>query len=224
MRTPRQFRRAGQEVTIVSLAVFLFFVILHYLRRLGNPIAEIAFPILFNSVALTSVILIGLSFLIGPLARFWPETWIPRLPLRKHYGVLGFFLAAIHVLWALAIMTPAQYPDLYEQSGELSATGNLSMLFGIVSFVILAGISVTSLPSMEERMSRRAWLLAQRTGYIALLAATAHFSVIKWRGWLDPAHWTYYLPPGTFVAFVFVAFVFVLRLLVLFFPLREPGE
>ncbi len=207
--TETRWKRALLAIGVV----FLLFVLQHYFRRFGQPIETIYFTILFDSIALTGVVLIGLSYLLGPLARLWPGKWETALPLRKHFGLAGLGFVVLHILLALTIFNPNYYPKFFSETGKLSAIGELSILAGGIGFVLFLVVATTSIPSVAERMQGKNWLMAQRIGLMALIISTVHFAILKWRGWFDLSQWYNGIPSGTFVTTLFVVFVFVTRLI-----------
>lgn len=198
----------------VTAAVLIFFVLQHYFRRFGQPIEKIYFSILFNSIALTGLTMIAASYLIGPLARLWPVKWIKYRDIRKQFGLIGLAFVAFHVFLALTVLAPAYYPKIFSEGGKLSELGQISMLTGVLGFVIFIILAITSLPSVATNMTERGWLFVQRSGLIAIILSVLHFAVFKWRGWFDWNNWNNNIPPGTFVATVFVALVFLIRAIV----------
>jgi DMSO/TMAO reductase YedYZ heme-binding membrane subunit len=212
-----------RHVLRVAGAVMIFSVVWLYLRRFGAPIADVYVKLLFASVPVTGIVLIGASFVIGPLAHFWPGRWASYLPLRKHYGLLGIFFVSFHVFWALARLTPAHYPQFFGAGDAFTAAAELSMLAGVASLMLFAIDGVISIPSVEERMRRESWRAAQRLGYLALALAMLHFLLLKWKGWIAIGLWPYALPPLSLLLFVFLLLVFALRVAALLSPGTSGG-
>src|SRR3989338_7892142 len=114
------------------------------------------------ALALAAVMLIALSYDLGPLARFWPGVFVRELPTRKYFGLFGFGLAAMHVIISLLIFSPAYYPKFFAESGKLNMTGELSLLFGVLAFFIFLAAALTSIPSIASSMGGRQWQAVQR--------------------------------------------------------------
>ena len=195
----------------ITAVVFIIFLLQYYFRRFGAPIETIYFTILFDSIALTGLVMIAMSYLVGPLARLWPERWTKHLGLRKPFGLIGLVFIVFHVILALIVLNPAYYPKIFIESNKLSQLGEISMLAGVMALMILLIIFVTSLPSVAGNMSEREWSVIQKTGLIVIILSILHFVVFKWSGWFDLGHWNNNIPPGTLVATIFVMFVFVIR-------------
>ena len=93
----------------------------------------------------TAVILIGLSFFLGPAVRLSKKI-AGVLYLRKYLGVLGFGVAAFHAIISLGLFEKSFYAD-----------NQASFLFGALSFLIFAAVSVTSIPSVEKSLHPKQW-------------------------------------------------------------------
>ncbi len=208
------------EVIRVGVFIFLFSAAWLYLRRFGAPLEEVYVKLLFASLPVTGVFLIGMSFAIGPLARFFPAYWAPRLPLRKQYGLGGFFLVAAHVLWGIVRLSPAYIFSLF---GNILGTQDvvaISMILGFIGFLLFFFPAAASLSWISKRITPNMWRILQRIGYLAFALGIAHFTLLKWEGWTAFSSWPYGLPPLSLLLFVFVVAVFAVRACALFLPKR----
>ena len=217
-------RQSGWKWTIiiflVSFAIIFSYSILRYNVFKGVPADQIPLYIFNKAISLTSVLLIGLSFLLGPLARFWGKIE-PKLYMRKYLGVFGFGLASIHGVISSLIFNSAYYPKFFAESGKLNLTGEMSMLFGILSIFVFSAVAVTSLPSVESLMHPKQWKFVQRLGYIALILTLLHVAVMGWEGWLNTATWPGGLLPISLLASLIIILVLVMRIIVLILPKRK---
>src|SRR3989338_4393633 len=153
--------------SIALFAVILGYALLRYNIIKGVPWSDLPLFISNKAIALYAVVFIALSFIIGPLIKFWTGTFIRFQPLRKYFGLLGFGFASIHALISLLIFTPQYYPKFFSETGKLDLIGELSMLFGIIGFFIFLVVAISDIPSVEESMKFEHWLEVQRTGYLA---------------------------------------------------------
>ena len=178
------------------------------------------FPLFISNkaIALASVAFIALSYMLGPLARFWPQTMVPLLPARKFFGLLGFGLGAVHGLMSLLLFTPANYPKFFLADGTLNVTGELSMVFGIFSLLIFTAVALTSLPSIAASLKVDQWQFVQRLGYAGLTLVLLHVITMGLEGWLKPATWPGRLLPISLVAAIIIAAALLLRIIVLISP------
>ncbi len=171
--------------------------------------------------AVTSAVLIGLSYLMGPLAHFWPKAFGPKVRYRKYFGLFGFGTASIHAFISLLLFNPAYYPRFFLETGKLTFAGELSMLFGVLALFVFAIPAVTSLHEVMERLGGRNWLLSQRIGYIAYVLVLLHVAVMGWRGWLNSANWPGGLVPLSLISSVVIMAILLIRLLVIIAPVRK---
>jgi DMSO/TMAO reductase YedYZ heme-binding membrane subunit len=201
---------------MLAAIVFVLFSLLLFARRFDYDLF-----IANKAVASAAVVLIGIAFLIGPLAKFWSRKWVPRLYLRKHTGVVGFMMAVLHAVLSLMMLNGAYYPRLFEDTGRLTQAGEVSMVLGTIALLIFVIPAVTSLTPVEHSMKRTEWKRLQRTAYIAYVLVFFHIFVIKWQGWIAPANWLNGLPPASLVAAAFIVFVLSMRAAALVSHIRK---
>ncbi|TSC75874.1 MAG: hypothetical protein G01um101430_44 [Parcubacteria group bacterium Gr01-1014_30] len=191
--------REWKNAILAGFVIFLFSAAWLYLRRWGAPLSEVYVKLSFSGVAVSGTALIAMAYLFGSMAHFWPETWEAKKGLRKYYGLFGFYLIVLHSTWGFLYL----YPSFVD----------LPFILGILAFLVFSVVAFASLSFVAERMATSVWLFVQRLGYLALLLATVHFALLKWRGWLAFSSWPYFLPPLSLLLFIFVTFVFIMRIL-----------
>ena len=209
----------NRQVFITFLLTFflvLGYAILRYIVIKGESIEHIPLYFSNKAFATTSVVLIGLSFVLGPLSKFWPNSFKKYLTLRKYFGVFGFGIGALHAFTTLLMFNPNYYPRMFDKAGKLTAQGELSMLFGILALFVFSAVAITSFPSIEEKMDKGKWLMIQRVGYLAYFFVMLHLVFMGYRGWLNPKTWPGGLWPISLISFLIVLFVFVLRFMAIF--------
>ncbi len=209
--------------SILVIALALLYAVVRY--NVLKGVAWEHFPLyIFNKgIALSSVMLIALSYSIGPLSRFQPRTFSSMLSLRKYFGLLGFGLASMHAFMSLLIFNQSYFPKFFEQSGQLNLTGELSMLFGVVALFIFSIVAISSLPSVEKSLEPKHWLTIQRLGYSAFALVMLHVFVMGSEGWLKPSGWPGGLLPISLVAFIIIALTLLLRIAIILFSKNKPS-
>ena len=162
------------------------------------------FPLFIGNKAcsLAAVFFVAASYSIGKTLRVYNDDPGKRLILIKLCGLMGFSLAAIHALMAMLLFSPVYYPKFFDEAGKMNLTGELSMVFGVVSLWCLAITAITSLPFMYDAVGADRWQRGQRMGYFSLTLAAGHVLVMGLSGWLATAGWPGNLPPISMVAFV----------------------
>src|SRR3989338_6248054 len=220
---------------LLALVAFLVAAGYLWLRRWGAPLYTVLYKISFAGLATAGTFLLAYSYGIGPFARFFPRLFVSELSMRKYYGLLGYFLIVVHVVWALATFGPKRYPRLFVE-GEFTTITIVSLILGVTAFALFSIVAFTSMQRIATNMSTDAWKTTQRVGYLGLLVALVHFTVLKYKGWLAIATWPslpvdYFsflsfvsLPPLSLLLFVFIVGVFLLRGLAIVCPGQLPGK
>lgn len=211
------WRKTTTITAIVFLASLVYAVVRYHIVR-TVPLDHLPLYTVNKAIAMSATIIIGLSYVLGPLARFFPKTFVPHLPLRKDLGITGFAVAAVHAVISLLLFGKAYYPRFFLNDGKLTMAGEFSMLFGILAFMVFASICVTSLPDMEKRLHPAQWKLAQRMGYIAYVFVLLHAAIMGYRGWFQADAWQYGMASITLISSLFIILVLLLRLIVIAFP------
>ncbi len=218
-------RQSGWKWTIIifliSFAIIFSYSIVRYNVFKGVPIDQIPLYIFNKAISLTSVVIIGLSFLLGPLARFSAKKIAGTLYMRKYLGVFGFGLASMHGIISLLLFNSSYYPKLFFDTGKLKLTGELSILFGILSIFVFSAVAITSLPSIEKLLHPKQWKFVQRLGYIGLVLTLFHVAVMGWEGWLNTSGWPGGLLPISMIAALIIIFVLILRVIVIILPKKK---
>lgn len=221
----RQGWKNATIIFFITFALTFAYAIIRYNVVRNVPIDQIPLYITNKSVALTATILIGLSFLLGPLTRFWPKKFEHQLYLRKYLGVFGFSIAALHAIMSLMLFSSSYYPKYFDTvTGKMTLGGESAVLFGILAFLIFSAIAVTSLPSVEEKMQPAQWKSVQRLGYLAFFFVLLHVAVLGYKGWLNSESYSYGLISISLITALFIIFVLVMRAIVTLLPTRKQNE
>lgn len=206
-------------LTVIALSFTYAFIRYNIVRNV--PFDNFPLYIANKSIAVSTTILIGMSFLLGPLARFWPSIFAPYLYLRKHLGIIGFALASFHAIVSLVLLSPAYYSKLFTAGGKFNLMGESSLLFGILSFLIFFAIFITSLPAIEAQMKSDQWKIVQRLGYLAYFFVLMHVAIMGFQGWFNADSWKFGLISISLISAMFIIFVLIMRLLVIAFPSKK---
>ena len=211
-------------VVPVSILVLTFtYAVVRYNIIKGTPWTDLPLFVSNKAISLSAVMCIALSYMLGSLARFWPNIFAGTLQLRKSLGLTGFGLASLHTVMSLLLFTPAYYPAFFAESGKLSLVGNLSMLFGVLAFFVFTFVAIASAPGVEATLKRDQWLTLQRIGYLGLILVLAHVGYMGFSGWLKPEGWPGGLLPISLITVIIIMFTLLLKATALMFPQqRKP--
>jgi len=186
----------------VVFGVSLAYAIVRY--HFAGDVAWRHFPlfILNKATSLAAVIFVACSYLIGKIIHWHDDDRALRLVVIKFCGLMGFFLAAVHAFFSLALLSPAYYAKYFDDGGRFNLQGELALAVGVIALFFLLSPAVTTLPMMPKALGGWRWKRSQRAGYVALVLVVVHLVVFGWKGWLAPQGWHGGLPPISLVAVV----------------------
>lgn len=177
-----------------------------------GPVVESKIPLYISNKAISwsSVLLIAGSFAMGPLARITPRCQ-SLLGYRQALGLIGLWLATLHILVSLPILNMLYYVSFFNLDGTLKATSELSMLAGAVAWMLLLPPAVVSLSSIAAAIPAVTWQRMQRLGLLALIVTFGHVAWLGWKGWFEPETWYGGLPPITLLSCAVILVLVLLR-------------
>jgi len=202
---------AGSIITIV-LIFGLAYAIVRY--HIAGPVPWKDFPffILNKGISLSAFLLLTLNFGLGPLNNLGakvPEGW---LNARKALGMTGFLLVLIHALMSFMLFSPSVYGKFFEADGTLTLLAGISMLGGVLAFVVLWGYNMSFQTFLREDRAFIQFITSRKFLLFALLLGGVHLIFMGYEGWLNPAGWHGGLPPVSLVAFTFGTIGYVINL------------
>ena len=172
-----------------------------FVKVLNKPLCMTAITVLAATFLASSVAAIFQIFYGTKHIRFpkWLDKW---LKTRKQMGIIAFTLVVIHVIMSVLIMSPTYLSSWY-QSTTITIPGNLThdiqlpiktwmvwkgeaaCLVGILSFICLCFIAVSTLPSVADSLNWKEWTFIQsKIGHIALFLALSHACIMGAPGWV----------------------------------------
>lgn len=168
--------------------------------------------IINKSLASTSLLLLGIVLLLGPLSRLYGrfDKWINY---RKELGILAFFLGAVHVYLSMFPLARRGPFGLYQSRPIIAFSGLLGLL-------IMAALFVVSFEKIKSKIDIAKWWRSQYIGVrVAAMAVLLHMTLFKYSEWLKwlggeidrklaQPGW----PPASLLAAVFSGFVLLVRL------------
>ena len=188
---------------VISAIVILAFAWYYFIFR--------AFPVnmgFLNAVtAFSATIILSLSFFMGPLANI--VHWFkPYLHDRKEYGLIGYSLAAIHLLLAILVMLEPGREFVFADIG--------SIVFAGMAFVIFTIMAFTSTNKWVTSLGYDNWKMLQRTGYIALASVAAHIVLLEEGVFLKRE--------TGIIVIDFILLILILRIILLFLGIRSKEK
>ncbi len=202
---------AGSIITI-ALIFGLAYAVLRYHIVGAVPWKDFPFFILNKGISLSAFILLTLNFGLGPLNNLGVKVPVGWLNARKAMGMTGFLLVLIHVLISFMLFNPSVYGKFFEADGTLTLLAGLSMLGGVLAFVVLWAYNLSFQTFLREDQAFIRFITSRNFLLFAMILAGAHIVFMGYEGWLNPSGWQGGIPPVSLVAFAFFATGYVVNL------------
>lgn len=197
----------------ISIAITIGFFYQYAVVRYGVA----GLSSLNKSLATSTLVLLGIVLLLGPLARMF-SVFDRAFKYRKEFGVLTFYTGAAHVYLSMFTLARRGPWGLY-------VSQPVAAYAGLVALIIMFFLLVISLRAIELTFGTKLWWRLQNWGArIAFLLIAIHLTALKVSGWVSwlrtrgagipqgvPS-----LPPLALLGAVFAAFVVIVRLSELF--------
>jgi len=143
MNKSSQSKNSAGTIIALTCIFSVSYAILRYHIVGPIPWKDLPFFTLNKGIALSAFILLTFNFSFGPLKNLGIKISDGLLNARRALGMTGFLLVLIHALMSFMIFNPAVYGKFFQSNGTLTLIAGLSMLGGIVAFVILWGYNLS---------------------------------------------------------------------------------
>ena len=207
-----QNKNAAASLITGVLILSISYAVLRY--HLAGPVPWKDFPffILNKGFSLAAFVLIACNFGFGPLKNLGvpvPDSW---LAARKAVGMTGFLLVLIHALMSFLLFKPAVYGNFFAADGTLTLLAGLSMLAGVLAFVVLWAYNLSFQTFLREDKAFISFITSRRFLLVAFVLGGAHLLFMGYAGWMKPEDWHGGLPPVSLVAFAVFAMAYIVNL------------
>jgi DMSO/TMAO reductase YedYZ heme-binding membrane subunit len=196
-------KNASGRIILISAVLCFSYAILRYHIAGDVPWNDLPFFIFNKGIALTAFVLLTFNFTLGPLNNLGIKVGERWLQARKALGMTGFLLVLIHALISFMIFKPTIFGKFFVEDGSLTLNAGISMLAGILGFVVLWGLNLSFQTQLREDKSFIKFITSRKFMLGALLLGGIHVFFMGIEGWKNPADWNGGLPPISLIAFVF---------------------
>ena len=193
---------AGRIIAIVLLFSIGYAIVRYHIAG-TVPWKDLPFFILNKGISLAAFILLTFNFGFGPLNNLGVRVPLSWLNARRALGMTGFLLVLIHVLMSFMLFKPAVYAKFFATDGTLTLLAGLSMLGGILAFVVLWAYNMSFQTHLREDKKFIAFITSRTFLIWAMLLGGIHLAAMGYQGWIEPAGWQSGLPPISLVAISF---------------------
>lgn len=211
--TDKPSRNAGGAIIGITMLIALGYAVLRYHIFGGVPWKDLPLFILNKGIALGAFVLIAFNFSFGPAKNLGipiPEAW---LNARKALAMSGFLLVMVHALMSFLLFSPAIYSKFFEADGSLTGVAGISMLAGILSFVVLWVFNFSFQTQLRKDKAIIGFITSRRFLLWTFLLGGVHVFFMGNQGWIKPSDWHGGLPPISLLAFVFFVSGYLINLL-----------
>jgi metalloreductase STEAP3 len=230
------------------LFVFTFYYFFpkkpHTLQQYLKNVSSLA--ILNKSLGYTALQLLAFVYLGSVIAGFFQlksGTKYKRFPYlldaylrtRKQFGLWAFLFACIHVIASLLTVNPSYQSEWFKTTsvnlngynhvifGKMRFVIEVAMLFGILGFILMSLVALTSINSIATSLNWSEWRFVQtKIGLSALFAALMHDFFMYWRIYIDKDEKNfstlYMWTRVKLIAIYFPLLVLILRFIFAYFP------
>ena len=201
-QNPHALNSAGRLIAAAMLFGIGYAVVRYHVAG-GVPWKDLPFFILNKGISLSAFILLVGNFSLGPMNNMGisvPEGW---LNARKAMGMTGFLLVLIHALMSFMLFNANIYGKFFLDNGTLTLLAGISMLAGVLAFVVLWAYNLSFQTFLREDTAFIGFITSRRFLLVAMIFGGAHLFFMGYEGWLKPSGWHGGMPPVSLVAFTF---------------------
>ncbi|RMH71098.1 MAG: hypothetical protein D6675_07610 [Gemmatimonadetes bacterium] len=204
--------RTPYRITGGLLLLTTVYAVLRYHIFKGVEWSHFPLYTLNKSISWTAVMLLCGALLARPFTGQHVVSESTR-HIRKSLAFNGFALTVLHLIISIILLKPAYYPQFFEAGNypPFSASSEWMLLSGLLGFFLLALVALTSLPSIQDRLTTAQWKQWQRLSLWGLLLTLIHVTIMGLSGWIGIAHWPGKLPPISLISAFTISGMFFLR-------------
>jgi DMSO/TMAO reductase YedYZ heme-binding membrane subunit len=206
-------KNSATSIIVMALVFGIAYAVVRYHIVGSVPWKDFPFFILNKGISLSAFVLLALNFGLGPLNNLGVKVSDGWLNARKALGMTGFLLVLIHALMSFMLFSPTVYGKFFEADGTLTLLAGLSMLAGVLAFVVLWGYNMSFQTFLREDKAFIQFITSRKFMLFALLLGAAHVFFMGYEGWLNPDDWHGGLPPVSLVAFAVFAINYLANLM-----------
>jgi DMSO/TMAO reductase YedYZ heme-binding membrane subunit len=205
-------RNSAVCIIAAIFALSIGYAVLRYHIVGSVPWADFPLFILNKGLCPAAYVLLTMNFTLGPLNNLGAPVSQGWLNARKAMGMTGFLLVMVHALMSFLLFRPAVYSKFFTDDETLTLLAGLSMLAGVMAFVVLWAYNMTFQTFLREDKAFVQFITSRKFMLFALLLGAAHLFFMGYEGWLMPAGWPGGLPPISLAAFAFFSTGYVINL------------
>lgn len=190
----------------------LYIVFIYFVKTTAYRWDQIFVKVLNKPLCMTAITVFACTYLPSSFACAFQlyygtkhiqfPAWLNRwLLARKQLGLIAFILVCVHVIMSLLILSPTYLSSWFQsttiiipgnRTGDIKIPiktwmvwkGEAACLLGILAFVCMCIIAVSTFPSVTRTLNWREWRFVQsQLGHVTLFLSICHVVVMGAPGW-----------------------------------------
>lgn len=191
---------------------YLYIVYIYFVERSAFSWEQIFIKVSNKPLCMTAITVLSATYLPSSIASmfqifygtkhmrfpYWFDKWLKS---RKQLGILAFILVTVHVIISVLLMSPTYWRSWYHpikivvsknltEDLELPMVtwmiwkGEAACLTGILAFLCLCILAVTTIPSVADTLNWKEWQFIQsKLGHVSLFLSIVHVVIMGAPGW-----------------------------------------
>ncbi|PWJ41778.1 hypothetical protein [Sediminitomix flava] len=208
----RKEKSKATEIIIISCFISIAYAIIRY-HILGEILwKDLPIYILNKGIALSAFILLCINFSIGPIQNLGINVPQKFMNARKGIGTIVFLLTLVHVCMSVLLFTPTVYKQFFLENGTLTLSGGISLLGGIIGFILLWVYDSVFKTSLKEERQFIAFFRSRKFILTATITGGIHLFFMGLNGWMTPEKWYGGLPPISLIGIICFSFSYFINI------------
>jgi DMSO/TMAO reductase YedYZ heme-binding membrane subunit len=212
MNIPSHKNKSARNLILITTLFSIVYAIIRYNIFGTVPWKDLPLYVLNKGISLSSLILLTITFSLGPLKNMKVKISENFLNVRRPLGIAGFLLSFLHIFMSITILNPKYYKVFFMETGTLTIEGSLSLLGGILSFVFLWVYNTRFSSRINEDEKIIALITSRRFLIYAMFFTGIHLFFMGYKGWGNISGWQAGLPPISLISFIVFLIGFVINL------------
>ncbi len=176
------------------------------------PWKDLPFYVSNKAFAMASLVILSINFSLSPIRKLGIRISDNWLESKRMLGFVGFIIAMVHVFMSLLLFKPSVYSKFFGADSTMTFMAGLSMLGGVLSFVLLWMYNVSFNANFRNEKTFLKIITSRSLILVALFFVGLHLFTMGLEGWLNPTAWQGGLPPISLVSFTILLVGFIVNI------------
>lgn len=212
MREIKKKKNLAWPIIYWTFGFSMGYAILRYHIAGTTPWKDLPFFIFNKAISMSSLILLTINFLLGPLKNIGANLSNDLMRSRRLVGIVAFLQVFVHVIMSFMVFNPRVFARFFEEDGTINLITGISMVTGVFAFVLLWMYNVSFNSNFRKDKDLLRWINSRNVIITGMVLAGAHLVFMGYKGWMTPGKWYWGLPPISLVSFAVFAVGFIINL------------